>query len=300
MKKRYKILIFLTLLICATLYILPNHVLPYAILQPQKINGVNTLETKNKPYANIELETKDSINLKGYYVKSNLDITYASIVLIHGIGGCKEHFTDLAIDLSNKGFDCWLFDNRAHGESGGQFSTYGYKEKEDISLIIDEIKRDNSESKIGVWGNSLGGAIAIQAIENDKRIRFGIIESTFTDLNQIVYDYQKRYTYNFGLRWMCDLTLSKAETIADFQASEVKPINSVKNITQPILIAHGNNDKNIKFKYGKALYENLASKDKEFVEVDKAGHYNMFEVGGENHQKKLLNFLMRQVIKYEN
>lgn len=299
MKKRYKVLIVFVLLICTTLYILPHYVLPYAILQPKRVQAVNSLETNNVPYSNIELITKDSVQLKGYYVKSNQDTTYASLILIHGIGGCKQHFTDLAIDLSNNGFDSWVFDNRAHGESGGQFSTYGYKEKEDISLIIDEIKR-NSKSKIGVWGNSLGGAIAIQAIENDKRIDFGIIESTFTDLNQIVYDYQKRFTCNIGLKWMCDLTLSKAETITDFKASAVKPIESVRNITQPMLISHGNKDKNIKYEYGKNLYENLASKDKTFIEVNNAGHYNMYKVGGKDYKTKLFNFLKRQTIKNEN
>jgi len=300
MKKRYKLLIILSLLISIVLYILPRHVLPYAILQPQRIQTINTLETKNKPYKNIEVLTKDAIKLKGYFVESSIDTTYASIILIHGVGGCKQHFTDLAIDLSNKGYNCWLFDNRAHGESGGQFSTYGYKEKEDISQIIDEIKRRNQNLKLGVWGNSLGGAIAIQAIEFDDRIDFGIIESTFTDLNKIVYDYQKRFSFGIGLKWMCDITLAKAEVIADFKSNVVKPIKSVTNIEKPMLIAHGNNDKNIKFEYGKALYENLASKDKEFIEVDKGGHNNMFTVGGEEYKNKLFHFLKKQTLSNEN
>ncbi len=299
MKKRYKLLIALLFIVGSILYILPNHVLPYTILQPQRVQAINTLDTKNRPYKNVEVLTKDTLKLKGYFVKSSLDSTYASIILVHGIGGCKQHFTDLAITLSNKGYDSWLFDNRAHGESEGQFSTYGYKEKEDISAIIDKIKNNNPMSKIGIWGNSLGGAIAIQAIEQDKRIEFGIIESTFTELNQIVYDYQKRFSYNIGLKWICDLSLAKAETITDFKTSQVKPINSVKNITQPMLIAHGNKDENIKFEYGKALYKNLASRDKEFVEVENAGHYNMFSTGGENYKNKLFNFIKKQTIKKE-
>jgi len=296
MKKRYRLLIVLGLLFGLILYILPRHILPYAILQPQRVRTVNTLITKNIPFQNIEIITKDSIKLKGYFVKSRIDTTYASIILIHGIGGCKEHFTDLSIDLANRGYNSWLFDNRAHGESGGQFSTYGYKEKEDISEIVDQIKRYNQNLKIGIWGNSLGGAIAIQAIEKDNRIDFGIIESTFTDLNQIVYDYQKRYSYNIGLKWMCDLTLENAETITDFKPDEVKPINSVKNITKPMFIAHGNKDENIKFEYGKSLYENLASKD----EVDGADHYNMLIIGGDKYKKRLFNFIKKQTINYAN
>jgi len=83
------------------------------------------------------------------------------------------------------------------------YSTYGYHEKNDISLIIDEIKKKQPNTKLGIWGNSLGGAIALQAIEKDKRLEFRIIESTFTDLNQIVYDYQKRFSYGVGLECVC-------------------------------------------------------------------------------------------------
>ena len=295
MKRRiYKIGLVLIVLIIAALAFVVHNVLPYALLQPQRVTTTNYLETENQNYTALQLVTKDSVTLKGYHVKSNKDTVYGSIVLIHGIGGCKEHFTELAIDLANSGYDSWLFDNRAHGESGGEYSTYGYHEKNDISLIIDTIKENQPTSKIGIWGNSLGGAIALQAIEKDKRIAFGIIESTFTDLNQIVYDYQKRFSYGIGLEWICDIALNKASKIGAFNSEDVKPIESVKNISCPVLIAHGNADGNIKFEYGKQLYTNLASKDKVFVEVDNADHYNMYDAGGEEYSTKLFNFLKRQ------
>jgi len=272
-------------------YILPQHVLPYLILQPQRVKDTNTLKTKARDYNDVTLYTSDSIILKGYRVKSNIDTTYASIILVHGIGSCKEHFTDLAIDLSDRGYETWLFDNRAHGESGGQYTTYGFIEKQDISDIVDEIKEENPETKIGIWGNSLGGAIAIQAMEKEDRIAFGIIESTFTELRQIVLDYQKRYSFGISLKWICDSALDRASDIANFDVEKIKPINSVKNIKRPVLIAHGNNDNNIKFEYGEVLYAHLASKDKEFVIVNNADHYNMCEVGGEDYKNKIVSFL---------
>ncbi|WP_452598131.1 alpha/beta hydrolase [Pontimicrobium sp. MEBiC01747] len=294
MKKKYKIAGVVILLIIVTLAFVINNVLPYALLQPKRITTPNYLEIEKQDYTKLSLLTKDSIALKGYHVKSNKDTTYGSVILVHGIGGCKEHFTKLAIDLANRGYDSWLFDNRAHGESGGLYSTYGYYEKTDISLIVDEIKKKQPKTKLGIWGNSLGGAIALQAIERDKRITFGIIESTFTDLRQIVYDYQKRFSYGVGLEWICNITLEKASEIAAFNPEKVKPIESVKNISCPILIAHGNADNNIKFKYGKQLYANLASKDRVFVTVENADHYNIYDIGGQEYSNKLFKFLKRQ------
>ncbi|WP_452603062.1 alpha/beta hydrolase [Pontimicrobium sp. MEBiC06410] len=294
MKKKYKIAGVVILLIIVTLAFVINNVLPYALLQPKRITTPNYLEIEKQDYTKLSLLTKDSIALKGYHVKSNKDTIYGSVILVHGIGGCKEHFTKLAIDLANRGYDSWLFDNRAHGESGGLYSTYGYYEKTDISLIVDEIKKKQPDTKLGIWGNSLGGAIALQAIERDKRITFGIIESTFTDLRQIVYDYQKRFSYGVGLEWICNITLEKASEIAAFNPEKVKPIESVKNISCPILIAHGNADNNIKFKYGKQLYANLASKDRVFVTVENADHYNIYDIGGQEYSNKLFKFLKRQ------
>ena len=294
MKRRNKILIGLVIFIGISIYVITQHVLPYAILQPQRVNSENHLDSNDIPYEVVNLKSFDGINLTGYRVTSLADSTRASIILVHGIGGCKEHFTSLAISLAELGFESWIFDNRAHGKSEGKFSTYGYLEKKDISIIIDEIKKARQDAKVGIWGNSLGGAIALQAMEYDKRLKFGVIESTFTDLRQIVYDYQARYFFGIGLKWICDLTLDKASELTDFNPDKVKPLESVKYINQPVLIAHGNADKNISFEYGKALFSNLASKEKEFVAVEGGGHYGLFNTGGENYATKLFNFLLKK------
>ena len=64
---------------------------------------------------------------------------------------------------------------RGHGESRGTYCTFGYKEKYDIVSVIDEIMLDKRLSKnIGIWGQSLGGAIALQTMAIDKRIKYGV------------------------------------------------------------------------------------------------------------------------------
>ncbi|PTX58762.1 hypothetical protein C8N46_11270 [Kordia periserrulae] len=292
-KKLLKISIVLLFIVGVAGYILTIHVAPYAIIQPQKIHLDITPKQLGLQSEQLNITTKDSILLKGYQIKPKMK-PVAVMILIHGIGGCKEHFLNLAGKLTNYGIASVLFDGRAHGESGGQYCTYGFYEKQDISAIVDEIKKRNPTLKIGIWGNSLGGAIAIQALEFDKRIQFGIIESTFTELNQIVYDYKKKMLGGFGLRFISDAALSEAGKIANFNPDEVKPIRSVQNIQQPILFAHGNQDENINYTYGKALYENAASAEKEFVLVEGAGHFNVGEKGGSAYQEKWLHFILEQ------
>lgn len=294
MKKRYKLGLFLGVILSIGFYIATIHILPYSIIKPYRAIGINELDTENINYNNVDVKSFDSINLKGYHVKSLRDTTFASIILVHGIGGCKEHFTNLAIKLANQGYDTWLFDNRAHGTSGGLYSTYGFYEKMDISEIVNKIQKETPNTKIGIWGNSLGGAIAVQSLAYDKRIEFGIIESSFSDLRQIVYDYQKRFCFGIGFKFAADIALNEAGEIANFNPDEVKPIRSASKISQPIILSHGDADLNININYGKALYKNIESKEKELIIVKGGGHYGLSETGGLGYEKKLFDFLKKQ------
>ncbi len=273
-----------------------NNIAPYAITQPPKINGSLTPKKLGLKSEALELRTKDNVELSGYWIKSELEVAKGVIILLHGIGGCKEHFLGLSNELSKKGIETIIFDGRAHGKSGGAFCTYGFKEKKDIAQIVDKIRKQKPNLPIGIWGNSLGGAIAIQALEFDERIKFGIIESTFTDLHQIVFDYKKRILKGIGIRRLSDFALERAGEIADFEPQKIKPIESVKNIEQSIFIAHGDSDKNISFTYGQQLFDNLKTRDKQFVLIEGGGHFDLFKKGGIEYKNKMMDFIQRNLM----
>jgi len=236
--------------------------------------------------------------LKGFWIKAETN-PRAVMLLIHGVGGCKEHFLGLAKLFAERGIESILYDGRAHGESGGQYCTYGYYEKEDVSKAVDAIQAKYPDIPIGIWGNSLGGAIAFQAMEQEKRIQFGVIESTFTDLRQIVYDYKKRYMLGLGIRWVANYALDRAGEIARFDPDAVKPIESVQHIEQAIFLAHGDVDKRITPEYGEALYQNLKSTDKEFFLVKGAGHHELLDTDNEELEERILAFIERQLVMVE-
>ncbi len=300
MNRRWKRRILITLAILMVLFTIGGYVgfhyiAPYAITQPGRVSldlKPSELDLKS---TSLDLEIADSIRLKGYSIESNLETTRGIMILVHGVGGCKEHFIPLAGDLADLGVATLVFDGRAHGKSSGDFCTYGFHEKKDIARLVDYIKTRNDSLPVGIWGNSLGGAIALQALEYDERIQFGVIESTFTDLRTIVHDYKKRMLGGFGIRSLSNYALDRAGEVANFDPSQVAPIESVKHIEQPVLIAHGNEDERISFEYGKALFENLKSVDKEFVEVEGGKHFGMFDVGGQAYKEKLLTFIERNL-----
>jgi len=289
--KKTPYIVIIIILLLAFMFVGVHSIAPYAVLQPQRVHLDKTPKDLGLESDEWIIEVENNIKLNGYWVKTDALTPKSVVIFVHGIGGCKEHFLELAAELSEQGIESVLFDLRAHGESGGEYTTYGYDEKKDVKKIVDYIKNKAPNVKIGIWGNSLGGAIAIQALEYDNRLEFGIIESTFTSLNQIVYDYKKRYLKGIGVKFLSDYVLKRAGYIGGFNPNEVKPLNSVKQIEQPTLIAHGDSDENISYTYGKQLYDNLATPEKTFVLVKGGGHLNMFEKGGEDYKNKIMNFI---------
>ena len=271
-----------------------HFIAPYAILKPPKMNDPTLAKQFHQNLEPFNISTVDDVELSAYWITPAIATPRGCMILLHGVGGCKEHFLGVANKLRQQDIASIVFDSRAHGQSGGQFCTYGAKEKQDVSVIIDLIKARYPNTSIGIWGNSMGGAVAIQAMAIDKRISFGVIESTFTSLAKIGFDYQKRLS-KISSRRLFNYVLKRAEIIADFNSATVRPIEAVKYIDQPMLIAHGDADKNISFAYGQALFNALVATDKEFVRVPNGGHAGLFITGGKEYEDKLFNFINKQL-----
>lgn len=295
MNKKLKYLLTFLFIILFFAFLGIHYIAPYGILQPPRVNGDLTPQQLGITSEPLTIEVAPDLNLRGYWLQSKMDSVKAIIIIVHGVGGCKESYLHLSHKLANRGIESIILDGRAHGQSDGQFCTYGYQEKEDISKVVDFIKTKKPTIPIGIWGNSMGGAIALLSLEQDKRLEFGLVESTFADLQQIVFDYQKRLAKGIGIRWVSDYAIKRAGILGNFKPEKVKPIEAVKNIEQPVIITHGEADINITYRYGQLLFDNLKSIDKEFFLVKNGGHENVHVVGGQAFENKMIGFIERQL-----
>ena len=282
-----------------TIYILLElsfiYIAPYFIVVPFKSDEDLLPTDFGMEYRPMEIETIDSLKLRGYWVYPPFQPEPKGIMLLlHGFGSCKEHLLGLVKKLGEEGYESVVFDSRAHGSSEGDYTTFGYKEKDDIMRIVDAIRHKNDSLEIGIWGNSMGGAVALQALEIDKRISFGVVESTFRELEEIIVDYQEHFL-GFSIPYFTQKAMKASEEIADFTIRRVRPIRSVRNIEQPVMIIHGDADERISVEYGKDLYQNLASRDKQLFIVEGAGHYGLYDHGGHLYEDEMLAFIAKQM-----
>lgn len=292
-----------------------ENVLPYWPIKPYRQNPAHASwripkgphpESYGLTADPFELLTSDSVRLEGLYISAQKPAIPVSIhglkapaqgsktlIILHGISSCKEFFLPAAEKLSRQGINVVLFDLRAHGQSGGEYCTFGYYEKHDVSAIVDMLLARDSTQEIGVMGHSLGGAIALQALAEDKRLRFGVIESTFSSLEAVVEQYGINY---FGIRspWLAHHTLDKAAVIAHFNPYQVVPSQSATQITQPVFMSHGDADERIPWQFGKDNFDHLASADKQWYLIPNGHHNGLWQAGGPSYEAALMAFLKRQ------
>jgi len=274
-------------------FLLARNVLPYAILQPGHKTGDQTPADHGFPYEHFKLQATDSIRLDAFFVPA-VGVGRANLIMLHGVGSCKEVYLGSVAELAKIGYNVLLWDQRAHGKSGGQYLTYGYFEKNDVSLAIDWLDTKTAGLPTGIYGNSMGGAVAIQSLANDARLKFGLIESTFIDLRTVANAYGQRMGGVPLPFWLSDYVLTRAGKIADFEPFSVRPVDAATQVTQPILHIHGDADANINVSHAHALFAAYSSKDKQLYIVENGDHADLWEKGGVGYREVWFGFLRRE------
>jgi len=248
----------------------------------------------SKDFKSLVIESSDGLKLTGLLLKTATKPGKGTVILVHGIRSSKEYLLPMAQWLNQRGYHALLVDQRAHGESEGRYCTFGFHEKQDMKLWVDELVNEEAvNTPIGIWGQSLGGAVALQSLACDDRLQFGIIESAFSDFDSIVHDYFKLFL-GFDCSFITDYLIWRAGQVAGFDPAAVVPVQSARQIHQPIFMVHGQRDNRINWHYAKTNYEALASRDKTFITYPEGTHFNIRKVGGEDYFKQVEHFLARQ------
>jgi pimeloyl-ACP methyl ester carboxylesterase len=273
---------------------------PLVILQPPRVTVEDYRRCTNillpahlqLSYEDVSVHTTDGIKLVGWLVWAN-SVPRGTVIYLHGVGDNRISGLGLAKLLAAHGYNTCLFDSRRHGESEGRFCTYGYYEKEDVREIITKLKGAFGPKlgNVGLFGVSMGGAVAIQAAAIDARIAAVIAEGCFLDLRSISLDHQKRI---IKVRWkfIHGLVMKRAERIARFKADDVSPRAALEAIHIPILFVHGSRDSVIDAQHSEILYRH-AKGPKELYLIRDAYHNNTWTVGGKEYEEKILTFFDR-------
>jgi pimeloyl-ACP methyl ester carboxylesterase len=242
----------------------------------------------------IIIRTPDGLKLDSWLVKADPPAR-GTVVYLHGVADCKIDGIGLARLLRGNGYNVFLYDARRHGESGGEYCTYGYFEKNDVVSVLDYLRSrpDIAGSPIALFGTSMGAAVAIQAAAIDPRVRAVVAENSFATLRSIFDDYQKRMI-KLPFHYLRNLVIKRSELIARFRANAVSPLEAVRNISIPLLVIAGERDRLIDAGYSARLFE-AAPEPKEFYSIPGASHSDTWAVAGKAYEDRILGFLQRTI-----
>jgi len=214
-------------------------------------------------FENINIKTKDNINLKGWFHLK--DLKKKTILFFHGNAGTLDNRIYKLNFLGNLDVNFLIIAWRGFSENKGEPTEKGLYE--DAKTAITWLKdKGIKEENIIIYGESLGTGVATEIAQN-KNFAGVILETPFTSMVNVGKTKYPFFPVSFLLK--------------DKYESDKK----IKNIKSPIFIMHGEVDKIVPFWMGEKMYK-LANEPK-------YSYFSKYDDHMMEYNKKLLNELKK-------
>lgn len=223
----------------------------YLGIRPFKVTSTLTPSDFNLPYERVTFSTQDHLTLHGWFIP-NKNPKAPTIIVCHGYPADKGNILPSTLFL-HQNYQLLYFDFRYLGESEGSYSTIGKNEVNDLLAAIAFLKT-RGVKKVGVWGYSLGGVVAILAAPNTPAIKAIVAQAPYARLDWVAED---NYNIPFLNKLLGSLTRFWAWLWLGYDINTINPAVTAKNLTVPTLIIHSKTDHLISLKHA-ALFQAAA------------------------------------------
>ncbi len=183
--------------------------------------------------------------------------------------------------FADAGYRVVVVEQRGHGDSTGHAISYGVWESQDLSQVIDDLEdRRLLTGRIGVFGHSMGAAVAIQAAAVDPRIDAVIAVAPFASLHEEVKDFASwKVPY---LRWLLNdavlgAAVNRAGKVAGFDARAASPVQAIRVTNTPVLLMHGDADDIVPVRHSRMIKQ-ARPQNTRLVVFRGADHWSMMKV----------------------
>jgi pimeloyl-ACP methyl ester carboxylesterase len=192
-----------------------------------------------------------------------------ALVLLHGYPAEKADLLPIAAALSPR-FTVLLLDQRYFGQSGGRATTIGFRERGDLRRAIDVLAA-RGFTEVGVFGFSLGGAVALLTAAEDPRIRAVAAYAPFADLRTLGYEL---YGWLWYLKYpFVGLLRGWSFLFFGHDITAISPERAARALSVPVMLVASRQDEQIPFAHAERLRRVLARDTRsEFVFMDRGRH----------------------------
>jgi dipeptidyl aminopeptidase/acylaminoacyl peptidase len=206
----------------------------------------------------------DGTRLHGWFIpatSSALVERIPTILHVHGNAGNIESHVGFTEYLPAAGFNLFIFDYRGYGQSDGRARRRGPLIA-DSQAALDALlaRSDINTDRIGLYAQSLGGAIGLNLMAERPEIKAAVIESSFASWRDMAASAVGGDPPGPISRFLASILIG----------DDYRPVDAVARIDRPILLFHGTDDSVIPVSHSRRLAE--AGPTTEFVEIAGGDH----------------------------
>jgi dipeptidyl aminopeptidase/acylaminoacyl peptidase len=245
---------------------------------PRNIASGDLLRANGIEFQDIQLSTEDGVELSAWYTPPK---NGAVILVAHGYGDKRPE--DFYALFAGHGYGVIAWDFRAHGNSGGNFSSLGYFETLDAKAALDFVRAQPGVEHIGAWGGSMGAVTMIRATAKYPQIEALIADSPFVTLRD-------EMDLRVPFPMMRSLIRFFAERESGVNVDSVRPVDDIAWISpRPVMIIQGMGDGMVPSDSAQRLYDAAGEPRQLWTEPD-VPHLNMYAFYKTRYIKRTIKF----------
>lgn len=236
----------------------------------------------------VTLKTASGIPVSGWFARGRPGL--GSVLLLHGIRSSRRQMVNRARFLRAAGYSVLLIDLPAHGESGGERITFGYREAGGVETAMQFLRKTLPNERVAVIGVSLGAAALVYSDENPPPDAV-VLESMYPTIEEAVVDRLKIRLGSFGsvfappFLWQLPLWVGVSP-------DRLNPIEHLASLHAPVLIAAGTKDRYTTVAETERLFA-TATAPKELWLVEGAAHVDLHAFSPQAYEAKISAFLAK-------
>jgi alpha-beta hydrolase superfamily lysophospholipase len=236
----------------------------------------------------LEARTADGLRLTGWLIEPPRP--RATVALFHGARLTRDSILGRCVALVAAGYRCVAFDHRAHGESDGRRTSFGYHEAADVQAVRGLIAARWPGQPCAALGISMGAAALCYAARQTPTWNAVILEGLYHDIasafqNRIGSRYPLWFRrFQPGVIWITERRLG-------IRLAELAPVEHIAHLAPaPVLLLTGSDDLHAPPEDARRLFERYPGPRQLWL-VPGAAHRDVFEVGGAAYQERIVRFL---------
>lgn len=212
-----------------------------------------------------------------------------TIVHFHGnFGNVSNHFP-LALFLVEKGYDVLSFDYQGYGASEGKPTPKNLVEDGLAAVRYAQEHLRDPNTSVGVFGQSLGGAVAVVVAAQEPLVKSVVIEAAFAGYRTMGRRAMKRSLITYPLSPILPLFIS----------TTYDPVKFVAKISpHPIFFIHGDADEVVPVDMSTTLYQ-AAAEPKTLWIIPGAKHLGGRHLEGEIYENRVTQYFDETLKKPE-